>query len=89
MTTIKALQKEVEKLKKRNKRVEGDKAWETSLSRKVLIAIFTYIVIVLFFIFAGLPKPFINSIVPALAFVLSTLTLPLFKKFWLKKVYKK
>ena len=89
MTTIKALQKEVEKLKERNKRVEGDKAWETSLSRKVLIAIFTYIVIVLFFIFAGLPKPFHNSIVPALAFVLSTLTLPLFKKFWLKKVYRR
>ena len=86
MTTI---QKEIEKLKERNKRVEGDKAWETSLSRKILIAIFTYIVIVLFFIFAGLPKPFINSIVPALAFLISTFTLPIFKKFWLRRVYRR
>jgi len=78
----------MEKIKERNKRVEADKAWETSVSRKVLIAVLTYFVIVLFFYFAGLPKPFVNSIVPALAFVLSTTTLSAFKKIWLKKVYK-
>ncbi len=76
---------EIEKIKERNKRVELDKAWETSLARKILIIILTYIVIVVFFYFAGLPKPFVNSIVPALAFFLSTLTLPLFKKIWIKR----
>ena len=81
------LKKEIEQIKARNKKVEGDKAWETSWSRKILIVIFTYLVIVIFFYFAGLPKPWINSIVPAVAFVLSTATLPLFKKWWLKKVY--
>ncbi|MBI2124737.1 hypothetical protein HYT92_03000, partial [Candidatus Pacearchaeota archaeon] len=35
----------------------------------------TYIVILIFFIFAQLPNPLVNSIVPAIAFVLSTLTL--------------
>jgi len=83
------LVKEIDLIKGRNKRVEGDKAWETSWSRKVLISILTYFVIVLFFYFAGLPNPWINSIVPAVAFVLSTSTLPLFKKVWLKFVYKK
>ena len=83
-----SIEKELDLIKERNKRVEADKAWETSWSRKVLIAVMTYIVIVIFFYFAGLPKPFINSIVPALAFVLSTLTLPLFKKVWLKNIYK-
>ena len=83
------IKKEIEAIKQRNKRVEADKAWEISLSRKILIAILTYIVIVIFFYFAGLPKPFVNSIVPTLAFVLSTLTLPYFKKLWLIYIYKK
>jgi uncharacterized membrane protein YccC len=77
------LVKEINEIKQRNKRVELDKAWETSLARKIIIAILTYIVIVIFFYFANLPKPFINSIVPTLAFLLSTLSLPLFKKIWL------
>ena len=81
------LEKEIQEIKQRNKKVEADKAWEISLTRKISIAILTYIVIVIFFYFAGLSKPFINSIVPALAFVLSTLSLPYLKKIWLK--YKK
>ena len=80
---------EIHCLKQRNKRVEGDKAWETSWSRKIIIVILTYLVIVIFFYFAGLPKPWLNSIVPAVAFVLSTATLPVFKRWWLKKVYGK
>lgn len=81
------LKLELEKIKERNKKVELDKSWETSYSRKIIIVILTYIVIVIFFYFAGLPHPWINSIVPALAFILSTLSLPLFKKLWIK--YKK
>ena len=79
------LEKEIEKVKDRNKRVEADKAWETSFTRRVLITVLTYFVIVLFFYFAELPKPFINSIVPALAFLLSTMTLSFFKKIWLNR----
>jgi hypothetical protein len=82
---IKQLEREINKIKERNKRVELDKAWETSLVRKILIGILTYIVITIFFIFAGLPKPWINSIVPSLAFVLSTPTLNFFKRIWLKQ----
>ena len=82
--TIRNLELDIEEIKERNKRVELDKAWEISLSRKITIAILTYIVVVVFFYFAGLPKPFVNSIVPALAFLLSTLTLPLFKKMWIR-----
>ena len=78
------LKKDIQEIKERNKRVENDKAWETSWTRRIIIAILTYIVMVIFFYFASLPKPFLNSIVPALAFFLSTLTLPLFKQIWLK-----
>jgi len=76
------IEKEIEKIKQRNKRVEIDKAWETSWIRKILIAILTYIVVVLFFYFAELPRPFVNSIVPSLAFLLSTITLSFFKRLW-------
>ena len=84
MSTIEQLQTEIEEIKKRNQRVEADKAWETSWARKIIIFLLTYTVIVIFFFFARLPSPFLNAIVPSLAFVLSTLTIPLFKKWWLK-----
>ncbi|MBC8500419.1 MAG: hypothetical protein ISS25_03650 [Nanoarchaeota archaeon] len=78
------VEEEINNIKKRNKRVELDKAWETSWTRRVLIAILTYVVIVIFFFVAGLPKPFVNSIVPTAAFVLSTLSLQYFRKIWVK-----
>ncbi|MBI2102558.1 hypothetical protein HYT55_01865 [Candidatus Woesearchaeota archaeon] len=79
---MKDLDSRVQTIEQRNKKVELDKAWETSLTRKLIIAVLTYFVVVLFFLTAGLPKPFINSIVPTLGFVLSTLSLPFFKRFW-------
>lgn len=78
-------QRAITALQDRNKRVEQDKAWETSWTRRIIIAILTYATIVLFFFTANLPKPFINSIVPTTGFVLSTLSLPFFKKLWLRR----
>lgn len=89
MDNIEQLTSEINELKNRNKKVETDKAWETSLSRKILIAILTYFIIVLFFHIAGLNNPFVNAVVPTLGFVLSTLTIPMFKKLWTRYVYKK
>lgn len=83
------LEEKIRQIEERNKRVELDKAWETSWGRKIVIAILTYFIIVLFFYFANLPKPFINSIVPTLAFMLSILSLIVFKKVWMKYLVKK
>ena len=83
MDDLEQIKKDLEEIKARNLRVEKDKAWETSLSRKILIAILTYIVIVLFFLFARLPKPFLGAIVPAIGFVLSNLSVPYFKRLWI------
>lgn len=82
MDEIQQLKNEIELIKQRNARVEADKAWETSLFRKILVAVLTYIVIVLFFTVAKLSKPFINAIVPTVGFILSTLSIPFFKKLW-------
>ena len=86
---MKDFEKRIEAIEQRNKKVEIDKAWETSWSRKIIIAVLTYAVIVLFFYMAQLPKPFINSIVPTTGFVLSTLSLSSFKKLWIKYGTKK
>ena len=75
----------IENIEDRNKRVELDKAWETSPARKVVILSLTYLVVVIFMYFSNIEKPFLNAIVPSLAFVLSTLTLPFIKKWWVKK----
>ena len=89
MTKIEELEKEINQIKERNKKVEADKFWETSWTRKIIIFVLTYIAIVVYFYAVELPEPFINSLVPALAFVISTLTLPFFKKLWIKHIYRK
>lgn len=84
MTTLESLQKEVDEIKTRNKRVEAYKKWETSWTRRLLILILTYMVISIFFSVNKLPSPFINAIVPSLAFLLSTMTVPAVQKWWIK-----
>jgi hypothetical protein len=83
------LEERVAKIEARNKKVETDKSWETSITRKVLIAIFTYLAIALYFQFVVKIDPWINAIVPTVGFLLSTLTMPLFKNLWKKMIYKK
>ncbi len=78
------IQKEIEQLKERNKRVESDKAWETSIARKIIIMLLTYIVIVIFLYTARLPQPWINAIIPTIGFMISTLGLWVFKTLRLK-----
>lgn len=83
--TLESLWKEIEIIKKRNSRVENDKAWETSTTRKVSIVILTYMAVLLFFISIGAERPFVSSVVPVIGFFLSTLSLSVVKKWWLKQ----
>jgi hypothetical protein len=80
---------EIESIKERNRRVETDKAWETSKTRRIIVALMTYVIILIFLLLIGAPYPFLNAIVPTAGFVLSTLTLPFFKKWWINNFYKK
>ncbi len=88
MATIAQLEEEIEKIKARNRRVETEKAWEVSWTRKGMIAVLTYLVIAILFTFLGTPDPLSNAVVPSIAFVLSTLSGPIIKKFWLKNIHK-
>ena len=89
MISLEDLQKDVRTIKERNARVEADKAWETSWLRRGLVMVLTYIVIVVFFLVAELPNPWVNAIVPAVAFLLSTVSVGLMKNWWLGQKNKK
>ncbi len=81
---IEDLEKRIQKIDERNKRVEADKAWEISWARRIIIAILTYLTIVLFFTVNNFINPWRNAVVPTIGFILSTLTLSIFKKIWIK-----
>jgi len=79
------LEKEIKEIKERNKRVELDKAWETSWTRRICIMILTYIVVVIYsYIVRNYDNIFFSSIVPVIGFTLSTLSLRLVRKIWQK-----
>lgn len=83
---IKILEKELEEIKERNKRVELDKKWETSGVRKLCIAILTYIVVIIYScITSKTSNVFLSSLVPVIGFTLSTLSLNVVRKIWEKK----
>ncbi|MDP7179964.1 MAG: hypothetical protein QF824_01730 [Candidatus Woesearchaeota archaeon] len=88
MATLKQLEQEVGKLKQRNMDVESNKGWETSWTRRSLLMLFTYLAIGFYLYVIEVSNPWLNAIVPAFAFMLSTLSLPFFKKLWLKRVKK-
>lgn len=88
MASLQQLEEELEKIKNRNKRVETEKAWETSWTRRAVVVIFTYTVMAIIFIFLGTPNPLENAVVPSVAFILSTLSGPIVKSFWLKNIHK-
>lgn len=80
---MKELEERIDKIEKRNKRVETDKAWETSIVRKICIAILTYIVVVIYsYSISKLNNIYLSSLVPVMGFLLSTLSLKGIRKIW-------
>lgn len=81
------LKNEIEKIKERNARVELDKKWETSFTRKIVICILTYIVVVVYsMIINKISNVWLSSLVPVIGFTLSTLSLKVVRKLWEKKI---
>ena len=81
------LEKRIEKIEKRNKKVERDKEWETSWTRRICIMVLTYIVVIIYsYIVRNNDNIFLSSLIPVMGFTLSTLSLKLIRKIWeLKK----
>jgi hypothetical protein len=85
MSEIDNIKKEIKKIQERNIRVEKDKTWETSWARRISITIITYILITLFLIVIKVERPFLSAIIPAIAYLLSTVSLGFIKNWWITK----
>lgn len=83
------IEQEISHIQERNKKVEADKAWETSKTKRFIACIFIYTIAGIFLALIKAPDPWYNATIPPSAFIISTLTLPQIKNWWLKYLYKK
>ncbi len=85
---ISKLEEEIQNLKRRNERVEAEKGWETSLFRKISVVVITYVIATIALQFIGVVHSFQNALIPTIGYILSTQSLPLLKKWWIRKFVK-
>ncbi len=78
------VEKIVEGIVERNRRVEAEKAWEVSVFRRMTIAVITYIIACILLWSLGSTQFFLQALVPAIGYVLSTLSLPWIKRWWMR-----
>ena len=80
------IEEEIKKIQERNKRVEMDKRWETSWTRKICICVLTYIVVIIYsYVIRKYDNILLSSLVPVIGFTLSTLSLKYIRKIWENK----
>ena len=72
---LSVVESELADIRNRNRRVESDKAWETSRGRLLSITGITYVTMVLVFLVLGSSRPFVDALVPTTGFFLSTLSI--------------
>jgi len=82
---IQNLEREVRSLQERNRRVESEKAWETSFMRVLSIAFITYVVAGIVLYSIGVTNFILAALVPVLGYILSTRSLPRVKRWWMEK----
>ncbi len=76
---IEELKRRIRAIEERNQKVEAEKAWETSIYRKLSLTVLTYFVMCLVFWSLGSEPYWAKAIVPTLGFYLSTLSLSVIK----------
>lgn len=82
---IEQIEKEIEIIRKRNKKVETDKAWEISLFRTLLISLSIYLVSFVAFYFIGIRNYLVNALIPTIGYFLSTRSFTVIKKWWIER----
>ncbi len=81
------IEEEIIAIKERNARVEAEKAWEISNARKITLLMITYFLACLLMAAIGVERPYINALIPAMGFFLSTLSVGFIKSYWLRNIY--
>ena len=85
MDPLKNIENQINFINERNKKVEADKAWETSNFRVFSICLITYIVASLVLCFIGNQNFLLNAFIPTIGYFLSTQSLPIIKNWWIEK----
>ncbi len=73
----------------RNKKVEAEKAWETSWQRTWLILSITYVFMVFFMNMIWVKWAYVNAMIPTFWFFLSTLSVGFLKSKYIEKYLSK
>lgn len=81
----KKLEKRVADIESRNKKVEADKAWELSWTRRIAIMILIYATVGVYLGLIVHISPWINGLVPVIGYFLSTITVQKLKQWWIRK----
>ncbi len=87
--TESSLEERIAKLEARNRRVEDNKAWETSWLRRLSIMILTYMTVVFYLHFVIHINPWINALVPVIGYTVSTLTISRLKQRFIHQLHKR
>jgi hypothetical protein len=81
------IEREIQQIKNRNQRVELDKRWETSWTRRIVILVLTFIVVLIFnYLVSRRVNIVFSSLVPVIGFFLSTLSLGLVRRAWENRI---
>lgn len=78
------IKREIEIIKKYNKRRELEKLWEVSLTRKISYFILIYSSVSLIFITIGIDRPLVKAIIPSVVYFLFFVSVELIKKWWIE-----
>lgn len=82
---LKKIEEELSAIRERNKRVEADKAWETSLFRMISLAVITYLVAAVLLHLIRVENFLLGALVPAAGFILSVQSLPALRRWWIRR----
>lgn len=75
-------------IQQRNRKVESQKAWETSKTRRTFIACVTYTTAYIYMAFGlgeSADDAFMHAFVPTGGYLLSTFSLPLIRDAWMRR----
>ncbi len=75
---------EIQLILERNKRVEMDKSWEVSWTRRIFIAVITFVAAFLFLNIIEAPQALLAAFIPTGGYILSTLSLKPLRALWQK-----
>jgi hypothetical protein len=80
-------EQEFKKIHERNKKVEIHKAWEISLFRRIMVTAFIYGMAVLVMWISNVDQIWLASLVPAIGYFLSMITVSPIRNWWIKHFY--